>query len=66
MKVRTLKLFNDLQTKKLRKVNEIFEVTAKRVDEINSTRYGTLVEVIEEDKIKEKANQTKIKTTKKK
>lgn len=42
MKVRALKLFNDLQSKKLRKVNEMFEVTAKRVEEINSTLFAVL------------------------
>lgn len=56
MKVRTLKLFNDLQSKKLRKANEIFEVSEKRLGEINSTSYGTLVEVIEEDKKTEVKN----------
>lgn len=67
MKVKTLKLFNDLQSKKLRKVNEIFEVTANRVEKINSTPYGALVEVIEEDKkVEEKANPIKPKSAKKK
>lgn len=43
-------MFNDLQSKKLHKVGEVFEVTEKRVGELTSTFYGALVEVIEEDK----------------
>ena len=50
MKVRALKLFNDLQSKKLRKSGEIFEVSAKRVEQLNSTSHGTLIEVLEEEK----------------
>ena len=53
MKVRALKLFNDLQSNKLRKVGEIFEATPKRLGELNSSR-RVLVEVIEEDKKTEK------------
>lgn len=50
MKVRALILFNDLQSKKLRKAGEVFEASEKRVEQLNSTRYGALVEVIEEVK----------------
>jgi len=52
MKVRSLMLFNDLKAKKLRKIGEEFEATAKRVEELNSTYHGFLVEVIEENKRK--------------
>lgn len=67
MKVRALKLFNDLQSKKLRKVGEVFEVTEKRARELTLAHNGTLIEVIEEEKkevVKEVA--AKPKTAKKK
>lgn len=63
MKVRALKLFNDLQSNKLRKVGEIFEVTEKRARELSLAHNGTLIEVIEEEKKEVKAKQ---KTAKKK
>ncbi len=49
MKVRALKLFNDLQSKKLRRSGEMFEVSEKRASELITGPHGTLVEVIEED-----------------
>lgn len=67
MKVRTLREFNDLQSKKLRKVGEEFEVTSKRAGELTLAHKGTLVEVIEEEKkevVKEVT--TKPRATKKK
>lgn len=64
MKVRALKLFNDLQSKKLRKVGEVFEVTEKRARELTLAHNGTLIEVIEEKR--KEAVITKSKTTKKK
>lgn len=67
MKVRTLRDFNDLQSKKLRKVGEVFEVTEKRARELTLAHNGTLIEVVEEEKkevVKETA--TKPKATKKK
>ncbi len=61
MKVRTLREFNDLQSKKLRKAGEVFEVTEKRAGELTLAHNGTLVEVIEIEKevIKEKTTETK-------
>ena len=50
MKARALKRFYDLKEKSIREVGDEFEVTAKRVDEINSTPSGTLIEVIKEKK----------------
>lgn len=50
MKVRTLREFNDLQSKKLRKVGEVFEVAEKRARELSLACNGTLIEVIEEEK----------------
>ena len=67
MKVRTLREFNDLQSNKLRKVGEVFEVTEKRARELTLAHNGTLIEVIEEEKkevVKEVA--AKPKTAKKK
>lgn len=64
MKVRTLRDFNDLQSKKLRKVGEVFEVTEKRARELTLAHNGTLIEVIEEEK--KEAAITKPKTAKKK
>lgn len=49
MKVRALKMFNDLQSKKLRKAGEVFEVSEKRTGELVASPHGALVEVIEED-----------------
>ena len=49
MKVRTLILFNDLQSNKIRKIGEVFEANQKRVDELNSTSRGLFIEVIENE-----------------
>ena len=68
MKVRTLREFNDLQSKKLRKAGEILEVTEKRARELTLAHNGTLIEVIEEEKkevVKEKSTQAKNKPIKK-
>lgn len=46
MKARVLRTFNDVKGKKIRKKGEIFEVTKKRYEEINSTSYGVLIEEI--------------------
>lgn len=46
MKVRALMLFNDLKSKKLRKAGEIFEVTPKRAEELNSGPHGVLIELL--------------------
>ncbi len=50
MKVRTLREFHDLQSKRIRKPGETFEVSVKRAEELTSARNGTLVEVVEEEK----------------
>ena len=50
MRVKVVTEFIDLKNnKKRRKVGEIFEVTKKRFEEINSTSYGFLVEEIKEE-----------------
>ena len=50
MRVKALKLFNDLEAKKLRKIGAEFEATSERAEQINSTSHGALVSVIEESK----------------
>lgn len=50
MKVRALKLFNDLQSKKLRKVGEVFEASEDRTSELIASPHGALIEVIETNK----------------
>lgn len=50
MKVKTLIEFKDLKDKTTRKVNEEFIVNKDRFEEINSTKYGKLVEEIKEEK----------------
>jgi hypothetical protein len=62
MKVRALKMFNDLQSNRLRKAGEEFEVSQKRLEEINSSHNEALIVVIEEDK---KQENIKGKSTKK-
>jgi len=46
MKVKTLKTFKDLKDKKIRRKGEVFEVTKKRFEEINSTKHGAIVKEI--------------------
>lgn len=50
MRVRTLVRFNDLKENKVREVNSEFEASKERVEQINSTPSGALVEVIKEKK----------------
>lgn len=50
MKVRTLIRFQDSQSNTLRMTGEIFEATPKRLEQINSSQHGELVEAIEENK----------------
>ena len=50
MKVRALKLFNDLQSGTLRKPGEEFEATKRSVSQLNAHPLGNLVEVIEKEK----------------
>jgi hypothetical protein len=52
MKIKALKIFNDLEAKKLRKTGEIFDVSDQRAVELSAAHNCTLVEVV--DKPKEK------------
>lgn len=47
MKVKVIRDFYDLKADKQRTADELFEATKKRVEEINSTRFGLLVEIVE-------------------
>jgi len=46
MNVIALTEFRDIKAKKIRKAGDTFSTTPERVEELNSTRYGKLVEVI--------------------
>lgn len=48
MKAKVIRKFMDLKENETRKVGEVFEVTKKRYEEINSTSHGILVEEIKE------------------
>lgn len=48
MRVRVLRTFRDLKGSAVRKKGDVFEVTKKRLKEINSTEHGALVEPVEE------------------
>ena len=58
MKVRFLKEFDDIETKKHRIINEIDEITKTRYDEL--VKYD-LVEIIKEEEKKEQKEQKKTK-----
>ena len=48
MLVRCVRRFRDLEAGTIREGGATFEATKERVDAINSTRYGHLVEIVEE------------------
>lgn len=52
MKAKAIVKFRDLKEKKLRQIGEEFEVSKERFKEINSTKYGVLVEEVKEEKKK--------------
>lgn len=56
MKVRALEQFNDMTEKVMRRKGDIFNVTEKRFEEINSTSFGVLIEVIMESDPDAKTN----------
>ena len=49
MLVRCNKRFRDLKAGTLREEGSVFEVDDERLDELNSTRYGILVSVVEQE-----------------
>ena len=50
MKAKVIRKFIDLKANKTRNPGEIFEVTQKRFEEINSTSFGPLVEEMKKEK----------------
>lgn len=50
MKARVLKPFRDLQEGVKRAKGEVFDLSQERFKEINSTRFGKLVEKVKEPK----------------
>jgi hypothetical protein len=50
MTVKAIKIFMDTKEGRIRKIGEVFDVTAKRAGEINAGPHGQLVEVIEQKK----------------
>lgn len=59
MKVKVIKEFVDKKENTLRKVNEEFIASKERVEEINSTSFGVLVEEIEEKGAEDDKRRTK-------
>lgn len=49
MKVKALKRFHDKKEKQTREIGNIFEVSKKRFEEINSAGHGVLVEELKEE-----------------
>ena len=54
MRVKCKRIFRDFDAGLVRSEGEEFEVTPDRFDAINGTRYGTLVEALEDPKAAEK------------
>ena len=50
MKVKAIKLFEDIQAKVDRKPGDVWEVDEARFEALNSTEFGKLVEAVEEPK----------------
>lgn len=50
MKVKVLRSFINKYSKKRHEKGDILDITEKRFKEINSTKYGTLVEEVKEKK----------------
>jgi len=50
LKVKVLKTFRNKYSKKIHKKGDILDISEKRFKEINSTKYGGLVEKLKEPK----------------
>lgn len=48
VKVRVLRTFRNKYSKSLHKAGDLLTISPKRLEEINSTRHGQLVELVEE------------------
>lgn len=60
-KVKVIVSFSDKYNKKLHKAGDILEVTKERLEEINGTKYGEIVEIPEEikEEVKEEVKEDK-------
>lgn len=56
MKVKVTKRFIDKKEGKTREAGDVFDITKKRFEEINSTSFGFLVEEIKEENKNEQNN----------
>ena len=54
MKAKVIKRYRDKNTKRIYKPGEVVDVSKKRFDEINSTKYGVFLEEIIEQKEEKK------------
>ena len=59
MKVKAIKLFEDIEAKVDRRPGDVWEVDEARFESLNSTKYGQLVEAVEEKKPAPKRTRTK-------
>ena len=51
MKVQVIKDFKNKYSKKVHKKGEVHDFTEKRIEEINSTIHGQLVEIVEDEEV---------------
>lgn len=49
VKVRVLRTFRNKYSKSLHKAGDLLTISPKRLEEINSTRHGQLVELVEDE-----------------
>lgn len=59
MKAKVIKRYRDKNTKRTHKPGEVVDVSKKRFDEINSTKYGVFLEEIIEQKEEKKPSKEK-------
>ncbi len=59
MKAKVIKRYRDKNTKRIYKPGEVVDVSKKRFDEINSTKYGVFLEEIIEQKEEKKPSKEK-------
>ena len=60
MRVKCIRTFRDFDAGRVRDSGEEFEVTPERFEAINGTRYGTLVEALEDPDTAEKPEEEKM------
>ena len=57
MRVKCIRTFRDFDAGRIRDEGDEFEVSPDRYDAINGTRYGTLVEALEDQETAEKPDE---------